>query len=101
MGNRYDFFEDLIYNECISIKNIDFHKDIDLMLVVLNSKGVLQQKISRYCFLAKATIEQLNNYELMAGGTGVHWSDWDEDLSPKGFLQVEIRKVVKSNVIAA
>ena len=75
MGNRYDFFEDLIYNECIFIKNIDFHKDIDLMLVVLNSKGVLQQKISRYCFLAKATIEQLNNYELMAGGTGVHWSD--------------------------
>lgn len=73
MGNRYDFFEDLIYNECISIKNIDLHKDLDLILVVLNSKVVLQQKISRYSSLAKATIEQLNNYELTAGGTGVHW----------------------------
>lgn len=44
LGNRYDFFEDLIYNECISIKNIDFHKDIDLMLVVLNSKEFCKKK---------------------------------------------------------
>jgi hypothetical protein len=101
LENKYDFLESIIFNEGLFIQNIHFHKDLDLMLIVLNSKAVLQQKISRYSSLTKATIEQLNNYELMAGGTGVHWPDLDEDLSLKGFLQDEIRKVVKSNVITA
>jgi hypothetical protein len=75
LENKYDFLESMIYNEGLSIQNIDFHKDLDLMLIVLNSKAVLQQKISHYPSLIKATIEQLNNYELMDNGPGVHWPD--------------------------
>ena len=101
LESKYDFLESIIFSEGLSIQNIDFHKDLDLMLIVLNSKAVLQQKISRYSSLDKATIEQLKNYELMAGGTGINWPDLDEDLSLKGFLQDEIRKVVKNDVIAA
>jgi len=43
---------------------------------------------------------QLKNYELISNGTGIHWPDIDEDLSLKGFLQDEIRKVVGRNVFA-
>ncbi|MBC7889687.1 MAG: DUF2442 domain-containing protein [Ferruginibacter sp.] len=71
------------------------------MLIILNSKVVLQQKISHYPLLINATIEQLNNYNLMANGTGVHWAELDEDLSLKGFLQDEIRKILKTSTIAA
>ena len=46
LGNKYDFLKSIIFNERLFIQNIDFHKDLDLMLIVLNSKAVLQQKIS-------------------------------------------------------
>jgi hypothetical protein len=39
---------------------------------------------------------QLLKYELIGGGTGIHWPLLDEDLSLKGFLQDELRRVVKS-----
>ena len=101
LENKYDFLESMIYNDGISIQNIDFHKELDLMLIVLNSKAVLQQKISRYPLLTNATQAQLINYELISNGTGVHWPDLDEDLSLKGFLQDEIRKVVNGDMMAA
>jgi len=101
LENKHDCIESLIYNDCIAIQNIDFHKELDLMLIVLNSKAVLQQKISHHTLLAKATEEQLINYELIANGIGVHWPDINEDLSLKGFLQDEIKRVVNNDVIAA
>ncbi len=39
----------------------------------------------------------LLQYELVGRGTGVHWPLIDEDLSLKGFLQNELRKVVKND----
>ncbi len=42
--------------------------------------------IAWYPRLMKATQEQLNNFRLIGSGTGLHWSDLDEDLSIKGFL---------------
>jgi hypothetical protein len=36
--------------------------------------------------LDKAPTEQKNKWELIAGGTGVHWEDLDEDLSVEGML---------------
>jgi hypothetical protein len=37
--------------------------------------------------LAKATNAQLENAELICGGTGIHWADLDEDLSVAGILE--------------
>jgi hypothetical protein len=37
--------------------------------------------------LAKATTEQLAEVELICGGTGLHWSSLDEDLSVMGILE--------------
>ena len=36
--------------------------------------------------LASATKEQLNNWELLGDGDGIHWPGVDEDLSVKGLL---------------
>ena len=43
--------------------------------------------ISKNLRLAKASSEQLKNIELICGGTGLHWSEIDEDLSVLGILE--------------
>lgn len=98
--NKYDSLEAIIFYDGLTIKAIDFHQHVDLMLIVLNTTAVLHQKISTYPLLKKSTLGQLKNYELISNGTGVYWPDIDEDLSLKGFLQDEIRKVVGRNVFA-
>jgi hypothetical protein len=101
--NNYDAIEQLIYAEGLRIQAVDFHKELDLMLVVLNTKAILQQKISAYPSMKNATAEQLMQYELIGGGTGIHWPALDEDLSLKGFLKDELRNAVnnkKDNIAA-
>ncbi len=51
-----------------------------MMLILLNTKVVLHQKLSDYITLKSATKEQLQQFEQIAGGTGVHWELLDEDL---------------------
>lgn len=97
--NKFDALEQLIFEEGLSIKTIDIHKDLDLMLVILNTKAILHQKISSYSRLINASEEELKQYELIADGKGIHWPLLDEDLSLKGFLQAEIRNVVKNDVL--
>ncbi|MEP6845123.1 MAG: DUF2442 domain-containing protein [Panacibacter sp.] len=101
--NNYDAIERLIYEEGLRIEAIDFHPQLDVMLVVLNSKAVLRQRLSLYKSLAASTKEALMDYELISNGTGVHWPKLDEDLSLKGFLRDELRNVVNGGkeVLAA
>ena len=63
------------------------------MLIVLNNKKVLTQKLSISKRLKSATESQLSNYRLISQGVGVHWPDVDEDLSLKGFLREEISRL--------
>jgi hypothetical protein len=37
--------------------------------------------------LAGASRQQLENYEILADGEGIHWPDVDEDLSVAGLLR--------------
>jgi len=99
--NKFDALEQLIFEEALSIASVVIHKDLDLMLIVLNTKAILQQKISSYKNLFKADEASLLQFELIAEGTGIHWPLLDEDLSLKGFLQQEIRNPVNKNAIAA
>ena len=96
--NKYDCLKAIIFNDGLSIKAIDFHQELDLMLIVLNTKAILHQKISPYPLLKSSSLVQLKDYELIGNGIGVYWPDIDEDLSLKGFLQDEIRQVVGQNV---
>ena len=98
--NKYDSIENLIYDEKLRIEKIDFHPELDEMLIVLNTKAVLHQHLSSYKHLQNATMDALNNYELIGAGTGIHWHLLDEDLSLKGFLKDELKNVVKGNTAA-
>ena len=44
--------------------------------------------------LKQASVEQLNNYELIGGGIGIHWEDLDEDLYvPNLLISVNSREI--------
>ncbi len=94
-SNRYDAVEKIIYDEGLRIVAIDVYKELDLMLVVLNTSAILRQKISCYPNLKAAGKDELNEYVIIADGTGIHWPSLDEDLSLKGFLRDELRNLVK------
>ena len=92
-----DFIDNLIFKEGLRIKAVDIHPELDLITIYLNTKAVLSQNITSYKLLKGAKKSQLLQYELIGDGTGIHWPLLDEDLSLKGFLQDELRKVVKSD----
>lgn len=95
-NKQYDVIDYLIFEEGIRIATVDIHPELDLMTIYLNTKAVLSQQLSSYKLLKSAEKSKLLEYELIGGGTGIHWPQLDEDLSLKGFLQEELRKVVKS-----
>jgi len=99
--NNFDAIEKLIHEENLRIIAVDFHPDLDVMLIILNTKAVLHQRLSSYAALLKSDKNALTQYELIANGTGVSWPLLNEDLSLKGFLQDELRDVVslKDSVI--
>jgi uncharacterized protein DUF2442 len=55
------------------------------LLVTLKDGRLIGTALSWYPHLARATSEQLANYELWA--FGIHWEDLDEDLIIEGMLQ--------------
>lgn len=92
--NNYDALEQLIYEEGVRIKEIDVHADMDMLLVILNTGTVLQEKLSAYPRLQNAKPDSLKNYRLIGKGTGIHWEELDEDISLKSFLKDAVRKQV-------
>jgi len=93
-NKQFDAIDHIIFTEGLRIQALDIHPELDLMTIYLNTKAVFSQNISSYKLLSGADKSQLLQYELIGGGTGVHWPLLDEDLSLKGFLQDELRKVV-------
>jgi len=86
-SNELDDFDQLILKEGLRIAAVHCHKQLDLLLVVLNNKHTIKLAISSdYKRLQNAPEQQLNNLEFIAGNSGIHWPDLDEDLSLKGFL---------------
>lgn len=99
--NNFDAIEKLIYEEGLRIEAVDLHPELDIMLVVLNTKAVLHLRVSSYPSLKKASSTALLHYEVISNGTGVHWPQLNEDLSLKGFLRDELKNLVKTNKDAA
>lgn len=95
INNRYDAVEKIIYDDGLRIVAIDLHQELDMLLVILNTSAILRQNISSFPNLKAASKDALNEYELIADGTGIHWPSLDEDLSLKGLLQDELRNIVK------
>jgi hypothetical protein len=57
-----------------------------MMHVQLTDGRVLSVPIIWFPTLREATPEQRANYEIGAGGRGLHWPDIDEDLSVAGLM---------------
>jgi Protein of unknown function (DUF2442) len=100
-GNNFDSIEKIIYEDGVHIEAVDIHPELDVMLVILNTKAVLHQKISSHKLLITADKKSLLKFELIGNGTGIHWPLLDEDLSLKGFLRDELLNMVKKDTLAA
>jgi len=59
----------------------------DELWVFLEDGRVLCVPISGYPRLARASKKQLQKFEWIGKGLGIHWPDLDEDLSIEGFLK--------------
>ncbi|HYD21206.1 MAG TPA: DUF2442 domain-containing protein [Flavipsychrobacter sp.] len=93
LGN-YDAIEQLIFDEKLSIEKVDFQREE--ICVILNTKASLHFPLSLFKGLAAADMSALGKYQIIAGGTGVHWPELDEDLSLKGFLQESLKQTIRN-----
>ena len=74
----------LINNEPLAY-DIKFNEDE--LIVLLKDGRSLNVPLIWYPSLANATNEELNNFEILGDGEGIHWINLDEDLSVNGFIQ--------------
>ncbi|MFO0507673.1 MAG: DUF2442 domain-containing protein [bacterium] len=90
----FDPIDKMIFEDSLKIVSVYFHKELDVMLILLNNRKILERKISMSDRLTRATENQLQNYEVSR--TGIHWPALDEDLSLRGFLKVEMVKAIQA-----
>jgi len=83
-----DAVDQLIIENNLLIVGISFFPQIDLIVIVLNNKRVLKRNLSEFKKLKSAPLSKLENYEISP--MGVHWNEFDEDLSLRGFIKHEI-----------
>jgi hypothetical protein len=82
-----DPFDRLIFEKGLRINQIFPDKKLGVIIILLNNSKVLRVNLSDFKSLAKATQNQLNDWELISGGVGVHWNKINEDLSLKGIIK--------------
>jgi len=68
-------------------ENVSF-TDSDLVVDLIDGRRI-SAPLEWFPRLAGATREQLENFEILADGEGIHWPDVDEDLSVAGLLRGE------------
>lgn len=95
-NNKWDFdpIDKMIFEDGITITSVFFHKELDVMLILLSNRRIIERKISITKTLAHATEKQLQNFRISR--TGIHWPELDEDLSLRGFLKEEMIKAVQA-----
>ncbi|MBS1937382.1 MAG: DUF2442 domain-containing protein [Bacteroidetes bacterium] len=97
MSNRKPVIQDpvsaMIRDQGVRITAVHAIKEANLLLVMLN-EGRLEFPLDGFKRLAKASQTQLNKYELLPDGAGVHWPGLDEHLSLRGFLLATMRNLL-------
>ena len=66
-------------------QSVEFTDD-DLIVSLVDGRKVTVPLVW-FPRLSEATKTQLENYELLGDGEGIHWSEIDEDLSVAGLLR--------------
>ena len=69
----------------IEAQSIGFTED-DLVVILVDGRTV-SVPLVWFPRLANATRKQLEKFEILADGEGIHWPDVDEDLSVAGLLR--------------
>ena len=59
----------------------------DELIVTLADSRRVSVPLAWFPKLARATAGQLQNYELLGDGEGIHWPDLEEDVSVEGLLR--------------
>lgn len=85
--NKYDSIAKIIFDKGLRIQSLEINPHTDKMFVHLNNGNLLTVRLSYFKGLQNASSESLQQFKLIAGGTGIHWPALDEDLSLKGFLK--------------
>ncbi len=88
-----DPIDKIIFEENLKILSVYFHRELDVMLILLNNRKIIERRISMTERLAHADENQLQQYELSR--TGIHWPDLDEDLSLRGYLKEEMINAIR------
>jgi Protein of unknown function (DUF2442) len=70
-----------LHPQAINIEYTD-----SLLIVELADGRSISAPLVWFPRLSKASKEQLENWELLGDGEGIHWPDVDEDLSVTGLL---------------
>jgi hypothetical protein len=81
-----DPIERMIFERGLRIAQVLPVKKQDSLIVFLNNKKTMHVRLSGFERLKKATQAQLDKWELIGGGVGIHWPVLDEDLSLKGLI---------------
>ena len=89
-SNHYDALENLIFLEKIKIDHVEVKKN--RLMIRLSNDLLMITSSTNYPGLKHASPSQLKNYQIIGSGTGLHWSELDEDLSLKGLLQEYLRQ---------
>ncbi|MBI3533931.1 MAG: DUF2442 domain-containing protein [Deltaproteobacteria bacterium] len=58
----------------------------DMICLTLTDGREVRTPLEFYPRLAKANKKQLEKFRFIAGGTGIHWEDLDEDLSVESIV---------------
>lgn len=69
----------------IAITSVRF--DTNNIIVEMSNGKTMATPINSCPNLSKGTQNQINSYEIKAGGRWIHWQELDEDLSAEGFLK--------------
>ena len=67
-----------------SAQNVSF-TDSELIVSLIDGRSI-SVPITWFSSLSNASKEQLEDWELLGDGEGIHWPQIDEDLSVKGLL---------------
>lgn len=77
----------LIFEKGLRATDIIPDKKLGVLITILNNGKVLQIALNDYKKLKKASQGQLNKWEFIGNGIGIHWEELDEDLSIKGMIK--------------
>jgi len=72
-------------NEDERVDSVEFTEEF--MVVGLKNGRRISVPLEWYPCLAQASKRQLGNWQVCGGRYGIHWPDFDEDLSTEGLLR--------------